>query len=134
MQKSEKDQPNVQNVGGPVHQGQTESKESQQQQFGQKNLDPTLEFFNKLVGQNKFCLMGRTGVKVSRVCLGSMNFGEIDPQFGERPGQFNENDAHKILDRYFELGGNCIDTANFFPWFGSTAGKSEEIIGNWLKE
>ncbi len=120
----------------PVHQGQAESKETQVS-FGeqqQKNLDPTLQFFNNLVGQNTYCLMGRTGIKVSRVCLGSMNFGEIDPEFGGRPGQLDEKNAHKILDRYVELGGNCIDTANFFPWFGSTAGKSEEIIGNWLKE
>jgi hypothetical protein len=132
MQQSEMaSQGNQPMADPPVHQGQAESKECGEQQ---KNLDPTIDFFNKLVGQNTYCLMGRTGVKVSRVCLGSMNFGEIDPQFGERPGQLDEKNAHKILDRYIELGGNCIDTANFFPWFGSTAGKSEEIIGNWLKE
>jgi hypothetical protein len=96
--------------------------------------EPTLEFFNNLVGENTHCLLGRTGFKVSRVCLGTMNFGDIDKEFGERPGQLNESEAHKILDKYVELGGNCIDTANFFPWFGSTSGKSEEIIGNWLKE
>jgi hypothetical protein len=101
----------------------------------QKTFDePTLEFFNMLVGQNTHNLLGRTGIKITRVCLGTMNFGEIDKEFGDRPGQLNEDESHKILDKYVELGGNCIDTANFFPWFGSTAGKSEEIIGNWLKK
>jgi len=38
------------------------------------------------------------------------------------------------LDRFVELGGNCIDTANFFPWFGPTSGESERIIGNWLSK
>ena len=101
----------------------------------QKTFDePTIEFFNMLVGQSTHKLLGRTGLNLTRVCLGTMNFGDIDPKLGERPGQLNEEKCHEILDKYVELGGNCIDTANFFPWFGSTAGKSEEIIGNWLKE
>lgn len=79
------------------------------------------------------CLLGRTGVKVSRICLGSLNFGKVDSKFGERPGQLSEQEAHKILDRFVELGGNCIDTADFFPWFGSSIGETENIIGNWLK-
>jgi aryl-alcohol dehydrogenase-like predicted oxidoreductase len=61
-----------------------------------------------------------------------MNFGSIDSQFGQRPGQLSEDEAHAILDRYLELGGNCIDTSDFFPWFGPDAGKTESIIGNWL--
>jgi aryl-alcohol dehydrogenase-like predicted oxidoreductase len=63
-----------------------------------------------------------------------MNFGKIDERFGKRPGQLTEKEAHKILDRYLELGGNCIDTAEFFPWFGSTMGDSERFIGNWLQK
>jgi aryl-alcohol dehydrogenase-like predicted oxidoreductase len=98
----------------------------------QNQIDPTLELFNQSVPSQTHCLLGRTGVRVSRVTLGSMNFGQLDSKFGSRPGQLNEEEAHKILDRYLELGGNCIDTANFFPWFGSTAGQSEEIIGNWF--
>lgn len=94
--------------------------------------DPTIDYFNSLVAKNTHCLLGRTGVKVSRVCLGTMNFGQIDPTFGERPGQLDESEAHRILDRYVELGGNCIDTANFFPWFG-TCGESERIVGAWLE-
>ena len=96
--------------------------------------DPTISFFNQLVAKNTHCLLGRTGVKVSRICLGSMNFGEIDKNYGERPGQLSEEKAHKILDKYVELGGNCIDTANFFPWFGSNVGESESIIGSWLNK
>lgn len=94
--------------------------------------DATIDMFNSLVAKNTHCLLGRTGVKVSRMCLGSMNFGRIDPQFGDRPGQLEEVEAHRILDRYVELGGNCIDTASFFPWFGS-CGESESIIGAWLE-
>lgn len=103
---------------------------SRQQQ--QLIRDPTIEYFNSLVGKNTHCLLGRTGVKVSRVTLGTMNFGKIDPTFGDRPGQLEETQAHEILDRYVELGGNCIDTANFFPWFG-TCGESERIVGTWLE-
>jgi hypothetical protein len=33
-----------------------------------------------------------------------MNFGEIDPEFGQRPGQINEQQAHQILDKFVELG------------------------------
>ena len=96
--------------------------------------DPTIQLFNRLVAKQTHCLLGRTGVKVSRICLGSLNFGKIDSTFGERPGQLSENEAHKILDRFVQLGGNCIDTADFYPWFGSSTGQAETIIGNWLKK
>ena len=43
------------------------------------------------------------------------------------PTQTNEDDSHKILDRYTELGGNMIDTSNLY-----SLGKSEQIIGRWL--
>jgi aryl-alcohol dehydrogenase-like predicted oxidoreductase len=95
--------------------------------------EATIDYFNQFVGRNTHCVLGRTGVKVSRVCLGTMNFGPVDKKMGERPGQLDESEAHKILTRYIELGGNCIDTANFFPWFGENCGETEHIIGNWLK-
>jgi hypothetical protein len=113
------------------HVGKTGGSSSQ---YSKSFSEPTLDFFNKFVSHNTHCLMGRTGFKVSRVSLGSMNFGAIDKSFGERPGQLEEAEAHKILDRYLELGGNCIETANFYPWFGSEAGMSEKIIGNWLNK
>lgn len=94
--------------------------------------DATIDYLNSFVAKNTHCLLGRTGVKVSRITLGTMNFGKIDPTFGDRPGQLEEAEAHQILDRYVELGGNCIDTADFFPWFG-TCGESERIVGSWLE-
>lgn len=114
-------------------QGQQQSK-TQITPSHQGISDPTIQLFNRLVAKQTHCLLGRTGIKVSRICLGSLNFGKIDSNFGERPGQLSEEEAHKILDRFLELGGNCIDTADFFPWFGSSTGESETIIGNWLKK
>jgi aryl-alcohol dehydrogenase-like predicted oxidoreductase len=64
-------------------------------------------------------ILGRTGVKVSPLCLGTMNFG------GRSPAA----EAKKILDHYLELDGNFIDTANVY-----NDGKSEETIGQWMKE
>ena len=62
-------------------------------------------------------ILGRTGVKVSPICLGTMNFGK----------RTDAAEAGKILDAYFEAGGNFIDTANVY-----NAGASESIIGDWL--
>ena len=70
--------------------------------------------------------MGRTGLKVSELCLGTMQFG------------WTADDAlsHQIMDRYVEAGGNFIDTADIYTnWAGdaSHGGRSEEIIGAWAK-
>jgi aryl-alcohol dehydrogenase-like predicted oxidoreductase len=67
----------------------------------------------------QYRILGRTGVKVSPLCLGTMNFG----------GRSNAAESKKILDQYLELGGNFIDTANVY-----NDGKSEEAIGQWMKE
>lgn len=69
--------------------------------------------------------LGNSGLKISSICLGTMTFGE-HPQ--GRPG-CNEEESHKILDRFVELGGNFIDTADLY-----INGVSETIIGNWLKK
>ena len=45
-----------------------------------------------------------------------------------RPNQANEDLSFQIMDKYAELGGNFLDTANLY-----SLGRSEEIIGNWLK-
>lgn len=63
--------------------------------------------------------LGRSGVRVSPLCLGAMTFGE-DWSWGS-----TVDDSKKILDRYVDLGGNFIDTAN-----GYTKGHSEAIIGD----
>ncbi|CAL1534394.1 unnamed protein product [Lymnaea stagnalis] len=68
--------------------------------------------------------LGRSGLKVSNLCLGAMTFGES--AWGT-PGQCDEDLSHQILNRYVEWGGNFIDTADVYG-----RGKSEEIVGSWL--
>ena len=69
--------------------------------------------------------LGRTGLKVSELCLGSMQFGWTA----------DEPLSHKILDTAFEAGINFIDTADIYStWVeGNPGGVAETIIGNWLK-
>lgn len=62
-------------------------------------------------------VLGRTGVKVFPLCLGTMNFG----------GRADAKESAAMLDRYVALGGNFIDTANVY-----NDGKSESVIGDWL--
>jgi aryl-alcohol dehydrogenase-like predicted oxidoreductase len=65
--------------------------------------------------------LGRTGLRVSRLCLGTMNFGP----------ETSEGDAFRIMDRALELGINFFDTANVYGWrIGE--GVTEQIIGRWL--
>ncbi len=67
--------------------------------------------------------LGRTGLKVSRLCLGTMNFGP----------QTSEGDSFAIMDRALEKGVNFFDTANRYG--GSLGpGTTEEIIGRWLTQ
>jgi aryl-alcohol dehydrogenase-like predicted oxidoreductase len=65
--------------------------------------------------------LGRSGVRVSPLCLGAMTFGE---DWGWGSGV---EESKQILDRYIDLGGNFIDTAN-----GYTKGHSEAIIGEHI--
>lgn len=67
--------------------------------------------------------LGRTGLKVSPLCLGTMNFG---PQSGE-------SDSFAIMDRALELGINFFDTANVYGWHKGK-GVTEQIIGRWLAQ
>ena len=64
-------------------------------------------------------ILGRTGVKVYPLCLGTMNLG----------GRTDADEAGRVLDTYFDAGGNFIDTANVY-----NDGHSESIIGNWLAQ
>jgi 1-deoxyxylulose-5-phosphate synthase len=68
--------------------------------------------------------MGRTGLKVSEICLGTMTFA----------GQSDEATSIRILDRAFERGVTFIDTADAYPVppDPETAGRTEEVIGRWL--
>jgi aryl-alcohol dehydrogenase-like predicted oxidoreductase len=69
----------------------------------------------------KYANLGRTGLKVSRFCLGTMNFGPFT----------GENDALAILDRALELGINFVDSANVYGWHKGK-GLTESIIGRWM--
>lgn len=53
--------------------------------------------------------MGRSGLRVSRICLGTMTFGK-----GSTGRGCTEAESHAVLDRFVELGGNFIDTANVY--------------------
>src|SRR5215468_8685483 len=67
--------------------------------------------------------LGRTGLRVSRLCLGTMNFG---PQTGEA-------DSHKIMDRAVEHGINFFDSANVYGWKRGE-GWTEQIVGRWFAQ
>ncbi|GAA1897137.1 aldo/keto reductase [Streptomyces sodiiphilus] len=69
----------------------------------------------------KYTQLGRTGLKVSRLVLGTMNFG---PQTGEA-------DSHAIMDAALDAGVNFFDTANVYGW-GENKGRTEKIIGSWF--
>ncbi|MFA5805805.1 MAG: aldo/keto reductase [Melioribacteraceae bacterium] len=70
--------------------------------------------------------LGRTGLKVSKICLGTMNFGPYT----------NENDSFSIMNKALELGINFFDTANVYGtmWDAGGVGNTEKIIGRWLAE
>jgi aryl-alcohol dehydrogenase-like predicted oxidoreductase len=72
----------------------------------------------------EFTHLGRTGLQVSRLCLGTMNFGPINE---------DEADAHRIMDRAHEHGINFFDTANVYGW-NKGRGLTERIIGNWFAQ
>jgi NDP-hexose 2,3-enoyl reductase len=67
--------------------------------------------------------LGRTGLSVSRLCLGTMNFGP----------KTSEEDSHSIMDRALELGVNFFDTANVYGWQRGE-GVTEQIIGRWVAQ
>ncbi len=71
----------------------------------------------------QYSKLGRSGLLVSRLCLGTMNFGAITP----------EKDSYKIMNRALELGINFFDTANVYGG-KMGAGITEKIIGKWLEE
>ncbi len=67
--------------------------------------------------------LGRSGLKVSRLCLGTMNFGP----------ETSEADSFLIMDRALELGINFFDTANVYGWKVGE-GATEQIIGRWFAQ
>ncbi|MGD3112259.1 aldo/keto reductase [Streptomyces sp. YGL11-2] len=69
----------------------------------------------------EYTQLGRTGLKVSRLVLGTMNFGP----------QTDEAESHGIMDAALDAGVNFLDTANVYGW-GENKGRTEEIIGSWF--
>ncbi|MEV3990563.1 aldo/keto reductase [Streptomyces sp. NPDC049837] len=69
----------------------------------------------------KYTQLGRTGLKVSRLVLGTMNFGP----------QTDEAGSHAIMNSAIDAGINFFDTANVYGW-GENKGRTEEIIGSWF--
>lgn len=71
----------------------------------------------------QYAHLGRTGLKVSRLCLGTMNFGP----------HATEPDSYAIMDKALELGVNFFDTANVYGW-KKGEGVTEQIVGRWLAQ
>ena len=71
----------------------------------------------------QYVRLGRAGVQVSRLCLGTMNFGPLT----------SEADSAAIMDRALELGINFFDTANVYGW-KTGEGVTEQIVGRWLAQ
>ena len=67
----------------------------------------------------EYVRLGRSGLKVSRVCLGTMTFGR----------EADEGMAKSLMDRYVDMGGNFVDTADVY-----SSGAAEEVVGRWLKQ
>lgn len=70
----------------------------------------------------RYRLLGKSGLRVSELCLGTMSFGT---QWGFGA---DEATSHQVLDAYAEGGGNFLDTANKYH-----GGETEEICGRWLE-
>jgi len=74
---------------------------------------------------SRYRLLGRSGLRVSPLCLGTMNFGTKWSFMGE----MTKSEAEKIFDLFVQEGGNFIDTANKFQ-----EGEAEEWLGEWIEE
>lgn len=70
-------------------------------------------------------ILGPTGLEVSTICLGTMQFKWTT----------DEETSYKVLDAFYEGGGNFIDTADVYTtwWPGNVGGEAETIIGNWFR-
>lgn len=66
----------------------------------------------------QYRFMGRTGLKVSELCMGTQTFG-----WGA-----DEEMAHALADRFVEAGGNFLDTSNTY-----NESESERMLGTWLR-
>jgi len=74
----------------------------------------------------KTITLGQTGVEVSAICLGAMEFGTA----------ISKDKSYEVLDMYFANGGRFLDTANIYAhWLeGGKGGDSEAFIGQWMRD
>ncbi len=73
----------------------------------------------------KTLALGDSGITVSALCLGAMNFGT----------KLDEKGSFLLLDRYYESGGRFIDTANNYAvWWGGNGTESENVLGRWMRD
>ena len=71
----------------------------------------------------EYAQLGRSGLRVSRICLGTMNFGPVA----------SKDDSFLIMDHAHEQGINFFDTANVYGW-GENRGLTERIVGEWFAQ
>ena len=74
----------------------------------------------------EYIRLGNTGLKVSRICLGTMTYGKPSDRW---PWALNEEQSKPFFQKALELGINFFDTADMYSY-----GTSEEVVGNLLKE
>jgi aryl-alcohol dehydrogenase-like predicted oxidoreductase len=79
------------------------------------------------IGAMDYVKLGRTGLEVSRICLGCMTYGE--PDRGNHPWTLDEHDSRPFIRKALALGINFFDTANVY-----SDGSSEEILGRALHD
>ena len=75
----------------------------------------------------EFRILGKSGLKVSRLCLGCMSYGV--PERGQHPWTLDEEKSRPFIHRALELGINFFDTANIY-----SDGTSEEIVGRAIRD
>lgn len=80
----------------------------------------------------KYNRLGKSGLYVSKICLGTAGFGLGRSQGARDWGLVNEKTAHNIMDFALDVGINFFDTANVYG-SKNMRGMSEEIIGRWFK-
>lgn len=83
----------------------------------------TTEQSGRIASVNSYYLLGKSGLRVSPLCLGTMTFGT------EWGWGSDAESARSIFDRYLGAGGNFIDTAD-----GYTGGRSEEMLGQFIRD
>jgi aryl-alcohol dehydrogenase-like predicted oxidoreductase len=86
-----------------------------------------------LGGKMEYVKLGKTGLRVSRICLGCMTYGEParpgEAKGGRHPWALNEEESQPFFRQALDLGINFFDTANVY-----SSGVSEEVLGRFLKQ